>query len=165
MNVLDLLTDVARHGTVEGVGINATPADWERTVGPDFVDDRAKKRFRRDYGLVELGFWRLTGEWRCGSLALQVHRLWWGADKVGPLSLQAKYGDFPTWVPFTDLRSCLPELKYIEDSDISEYERYYMPASKVTIMVATSAVNGGPPAGSVRTLHLTDEPDIALRPR
>ena len=165
MSVLDLLADVARDGTAEGVGIHATPADWERALGPDFVDDRAKKRFRRDYGLVELGFWRVDGEWRCGLLSLQVHRLWWGSDKLGPLSLRAKYGDYPTRVPFTDLRSRLPELRYIEDSDVSEYERYYVPDSKVTIMVATSTVDGGPPAGSVWALHLTDEPDIALRPR
>jgi hypothetical protein len=51
-----------------------------------------------------------------------------------------------------------------QPAHISEYKRYYVPASKVTIMVTTGGVDGAP-AGSVWALHLTDEPDIALRPR
>lgn len=165
MSMLDLLTDVATHGGIERAGIQDTPAAWERSLGSDFLDDSAKKRFRRDYGLVELGFWRVDGEWRCGSLALQVHRLWLDADALGPASLRAKYGDFPRSVRFADLRLRLPELQRIADSDTREYERYYVPGSKVAIMVITGAVDGGLPTGSVWALHLTDEPDTQLRPR
>lgn len=164
-SALDLLADIATRGVVEGAGIRATPAEWERAIGSDFVDDRVKKRFRRDYGLVELGFWRVGGEWRCGLFALQVHRLWSGAETIGPASLRTRYGEFPPSVAFADLRPRLPELRYIPDSDTTRYERYYLPGSKVAIMVSVSNVDGGPPAGSVWALHLTDEPDIPLRPR
>ena len=159
--MLDLLADIATRGAVEGVGIHATPAEWERALGSDFIDDRAKKRFRRDYGLIELGFWRTEGDWRCGTLAVQVHRLFHGAATLGPVSLRARYGDFPSSVPFADFRRGLPDLAYIKDSDTTEYERYYVPATKVTIMVVTAG-SAGPPAGSVWALHLTDEPDIPL---
>lgn len=162
MSVLGLLVDTATHGAVEGGGIQATPEAWEHALGSDFIDDRTKKRFRCDYGLVELGFWRVDRKWRCGSLALQVHRLWYGADAIGPASLKARYGVFPLAVSFADLRPRLTELTRIADSDINKYERFYVPRSKVTIMVMTSSGDGHPP-GSVWALHLTDEPD--LRPR
>ena len=163
MSVLDPLVGTAIHGAVGGVGIQATLEDWQRVLGTDFIDDPAKKRFRRDYGLAELGFWRVDGKWRCGSLALQVHRLWYGADDIGPASLKARYGGFPAAVSFADLRSRLTGLTRIADSDTSEYERCYVSRTKVTIMVMTTSVDGRPP-GSVWALHLTDEPDIALRP-
>lgn len=165
VGTLDLLADIATRGAIAGVGIRSTPAEWERAVGSDFLDDHAKKRFRRDYGLVELGFWRAGDEWRCGSLAVQVHRLWLGTDTIGPASLRQRCGGFPSSVTFADLRPLLPGLRAIADSDASEYARYYLPGSKITITVTTSSVEGYPPAGSVWALHLTDEPEIPLRPR
>ena len=174
MSVLDFLAAVAVSGQVEGAGIQSTPEEWERALGADFIDDRAKKRFRRDYGLVELGFWRVDNTWRCGSLAIQVHRLWWHADSLGPARLGEKYGDFPKTVPFETLRDRLTAVgprtapRSIQDTDTGEYTRYYVPASKVVLMVVSLEVDrteDGLPAGSVWSLNLTDNADAWIQPR
>jgi hypothetical protein len=170
MSLLDFLADFAATGRVGGAGIYSTPEQWQQVLGEDFIDDRAKKRLRRDYGLVELGFARVDGGWRCGTVSMQVHRL--SRDpKIGPVSVRAEYGDFPTSIAVDDLHAAVGRRGHpptlIDDADRSEYTRYVVPASKVLILAVSwdRATEDGPPAGAIWSLALSDIVDAWIRPR
>jgi hypothetical protein len=171
MSLLEFLVDFASSGRVEGAGIYSSPGDWGDSLGGDYIDDRQKKQFRRDYGLVELGFWRVEQDWRCGSVSLQVHRLWWHSDTTGPARLRRKYGPFPKDVRLEDLRESLGtagnELQLIEDKAPGRHARYYVPDTKVLITALTSddTDQGGMPGGAVWALSLSDNADAWIRPR
>jgi hypothetical protein len=173
VNALDFFVDFAVTGRVEGVSINSTPEDWSDRLGADFIDDesKSKKRMRRDYGLVELGFYRVEGAWRCLGIGIQVHRLWWNSDNV-PAKLRSRYGDFPRIVPFEDLRERLSALghepRLIEDEQPFEYTRYYIPDTKILIGVLSPERGedfDDMPAGMLWAMHLSDDSEIWARPR
>lgn len=170
MNTYDLLADIAVDGVIEGVGIGSTPQECVGALGTDFVDEKARKRFRRDYGLVELGFFRVDDAWRCGTFTVQTHRLWRFHDSTGPALLRAKYGDFVKSVAFDDLRNRLAgrgqSTIRIADRKPGDQQRYYLADSTVLITVVGDGSDGEdyPPPGSVWSLSLSDNAEAWLRP-
>ncbi|WAL66853.1 hypothetical protein ORV05_03325 [Amycolatopsis cynarae] len=167
MSVPEFLAGFAMTGRIEGVGLDSTPDEWERQLGSDFVDDHDRKQFRRDYGLVELGFWREEGNWTCGLISVQVHRLWHDRETIGPAGLREKHGDFPKAVRFVELRDELGrsgnELVLVEDEVPNGYRRYYVPPGKAVMLV--DAAPGprdpeDPPYGSLWSLSAAPLPWI-----
>jgi hypothetical protein len=171
MSALDFFTDFAVNGHVEGVGLNSTPEEWTENLGPDFIDDKSKsnKRMRRDYGLVELGFFRADGLWNCFLISLQAHRLWRHGDV--PQKLVDRYGEFPRSIQFDEVRRVLSALGYepelIADEQGSDTVRYHIPATNILIAVASAEVEEFEylPAGSVWAMHLSQGSDVWARPR
>lgn len=171
MTAVDFLTDFAVSGHVEGVGLPSAPEDWSEHLGTDYIDDisKSKKRLRRDYGLVELGFGRAEGAWRCFLISIQAHRLWWDNDNV-PAKLRSKYGAFPRVVPFEDLRARLSALghepHFIEDQVPSDQMRYYISETKIIVGVHSAKKQEADdiPSGAIWAMHLSDDSDTWARP-
>jgi hypothetical protein len=169
---LNFFVDFAVSGRVEGVGLDSAPEDWSEHLGKDYIDDisKSKKRLRRDYGLVELGFYRPGGAWRCFLVSIQAHRLWWDNHNA-PAKLRSKYGPFPRVILFEDLRRELSALGHepslIEDEDPSDQTRYYMPEAKILIGVNTPKPQEEDdiPSGAIWAMHLSEDADIWARPR
>ena len=173
MTSLDFFVGFAASGRVEGVGLNSAPEDWSDHLGADFIDDKSKskKRLRRDYGLVELGFSREDGGWRCFVISIQVHRLWWH-DELVPEKLRSKYGEFPKAVSFEELCRRLEALKLvprlIPDEPPGEHDRYYINETKILIDVPSSRRLGDPegiPSGSISSMHLSRGSEVWAQPR
>jgi hypothetical protein len=103
-SALNFFAGLAVNGQIQGVGLNSAPEQWAENLGTDFLDDKSKsnKRLRRDYGLAELGFFRVNGLWSCFLISLQVHRLWRYDDNV-PQKLLERYGEFPKSAQFEDV--------------------------------------------------------------
>jgi hypothetical protein len=171
MSALSFFVDFAVNGHIEDVGLNSTPEEWAESLGTDFVDDKSKsnKRLRRDYGLVELGFFRAGGLWSCFLISLQAHRLWRDDGNV-PQKLIDRYGEFPRSVQFEQFRRALSMLGYepqpIVDDQGSHTARYYMPFTKALIAVVSNEVQKFDcmPVGSVWAMHLSENSNIWSRP-
>ena len=170
MSLPGFLADFAVSGRLDDAGIHSTPEEWQQVLGDDFIDDRAKKRFRRDYGLLELGFWRVGSGWQCGSVSVQVHRLW-RDPMIGSITARSGHGGFTRSIAFDDLRASLAQRgrtpQLIDDADMTEHTRYFVPASKVLLLVVSPgwATEDGPPAGTIWSLSLSDNADAWIRPR
>jgi hypothetical protein len=169
---LNFFVDFAVSGRVEGLGLDSVPEDWARHLGKDYIDDisKSKKRLRRDYGLVELGFCRPAGVWRCFLVSIQAHRLWWDSDNV-PAKLRSKYGSFPRAIVFEDLRRGLSALGHepslIEDAEPSDQTRYYMPETKILVGVNSPKrqKTHDMHSGAIWAMHLSEDADVWARPR
>jgi hypothetical protein len=169
---LDFFAGFAVSGRVEGVGLSSSPEDWSEHLGTAYVDDKSKskKRLRRDYGLVELGFYRGAGGWQCFLISIQAHRLWWDSNNV-PARLLSKYGSFPRAVSFEELRRSLRSLGHepslIEDQEPSDQTRYYIPETKVLVGVHSPKQQEADdmPRGTIWAMHLSDDSDNWARPR
>jgi hypothetical protein len=171
MTELDFFVDFATTGYIEGIGLHSSPYEWDRTVGSDFVDDVQKKQLRRDYGLIELTFWRTDGAWFCTGIDIQAHRLWWKTPDLLPAKLQKKYGEFPRSVELDKLRENLALLDYatipIEDRNVSEYTRYHVPKTKVLIVSLSSVKSNNTdeiPIGTVWSMSLSVNAEIWNKP-
>lgn len=170
MTALDFFIDFAITGQVEGVGLNSKPDDWSENLGADYVDDRRKNQMRRDYGLVELGFARVERTWRCATISIQAHRLWWHADNVPP-KLRRRFGAFPRSIPFEETRKRLRELDHephpIDDQQKSDHERYYVPGTKILIYVLSAKpaddLDGMPPQ-TLWSMNLSVDSEVWAMP-
>lgn len=169
-SVLNFLADFAIPGQIEGVGLNSAPEEWAENLGTDFIDEKSKsnKRLRRDYGLVELGFFRSDRRWKCFLISLQAHRLSRCDDHV-PQILVDRYGEFPRSIQFEDVRRILRARGYepesTEGEDGSDTARYRIPATGVLIAVVSREDLNNVPQGSVWSMHLSESSDIWTRPR
>ncbi|MDT0613391.1 hypothetical protein [Streptomyces lancefieldiae] len=135
MSDLDFYAHVATSCDVFGTGIGSSPAAWEATVGPDYLDDPSKGTLRRDYGLVELSFSNTEGPMSCFGISVQVHRLIHGLSV--PASLAGEYGEFAPRARFADMQVAIQALGYtVEPDDLSGHvHRYRVPRSGARIFV------------------------------
>jgi hypothetical protein len=171
MSALGFFVDFAVNGHIQGVSLNSTPEEWIESLGTDFVDDKSKKnkRMRRDYGLIELGFFRVDGSWSCFLISLQVHRLWQNDGNV-PRKLVDQYGEFPKQVQFQELHIALRALGFdpqlIADEHSSDIARYHIPGANVLIGVVAKAAEepNSIPAGAVWAMHLSANSEVWARP-
>ncbi|OBQ48256.1 hypothetical protein A4U61_24075 [Streptomyces sp. H-KF8] len=104
MSAFQFLIEVLESGAVQGLGLDARPEDWEARLGSGYIDDVRKGRMRRDYGLVELSFFKKGEIWQCFEVSLQVHRLAKDIPDVVPSSLIEEYGELESRVRFSDLQ-------------------------------------------------------------
>jgi hypothetical protein len=167
MSAIDFFVDFAVTGLVEGIGLDSTLDAWSRHLGDDYVDDAKKKRMRRDYGVVELGFNRYGQQWRCVGIGIQAHRLWWSTDSV-PDKLSRKYGKFPRVIKFDELiyrlRTAGHEPVLVNEE--TDYVKYSVPGTGV-LMYIVSPVRaddpGGLPAGALWSMHLSAGSEVWAR--
>ncbi|WP_395576848.1 hypothetical protein [Streptomyces sp. BK79] len=105
MSAFQFLVEVLKSGAVQGLGLDARPDAWEAKLGSGYIDDVRKGRMRRDYGLVELSFFKKGEIWQCFEVSLQVHRLAKDIPDVVPSSLIEEYGEMESRVRFSDLQA------------------------------------------------------------
>lgn len=170
MRALDFFVDFASTGSIYGLGLASTPEQWSINLGDDYTDDVDKKQLRRDYGLVEVTFSRTAGSWRCINIAIQAHRLWWMPENA-PGKLRNKYGDFPRFTRFEEVRHKLEllnlEVRLINDKQESDHVRYYVPATKTLIYALSSEIardSDDMPPGALWSMYLTIDADIWAKP-
>ncbi|MFD0279258.1 hypothetical protein ACFVHB_35925 [Kitasatospora sp. NPDC127111] len=151
---LDFYAHVATRCDVLGVGIGSGPAEWEGTVGSDYLDDGDEGLLRRDYGLLELSFSGAEGAVSCFGISVQVHRLI--HDACVPPPLERTYGEFARRVRFEELRSVILSLGCtVEPDDLSgDVHRYLVPESgaRVFVIADPDPYGGGD--------HDVDDPEI-----
>ena len=165
-NYLHFLAETASTGEVMGLRPGVSPDQVESVLGDQFFDDtdRRKRRLRRDYDLIEFFFERDTStEWICRSISIQVHRLAYNIA-TPPNTLRKKYGEFPSYIPFSELSQKLVELnKTIEpinrDIPLYPYDDYRITNqdSIVDISVIKDEIVDAPitvPAGSIWSLSI-----------
>lgn len=145
MSALQFCADVLKRGLVCGVGIDSRPADWDEALGVDYLQDVRKGRMRRDYGLVELSFLRLSGEWLCTEISIQVHRLNSTPDPVIPDAIENLYGEFESRVCLSSLSGLMARegvhLASIEDQSRDWCSRFTVEESSAIVHVV-SGLNG-----------------------
>lgn len=105
MSAFRFLLEVLGLGTVQRLGLDAKPEAWEAKLGSEYVDDLRKGRMRRDYGLVELSFFKEGEIWQCFEVSLQIHRLATDFSRIVPSSLIEEYGPFESRIKFSDLQA------------------------------------------------------------
>ncbi|WP_406729514.1 hypothetical protein WJ438_40400 [Streptomyces sp. GD-15H] len=105
MSAFQFLVEVLKSGAVQGLGLDARPDAWEAKLGSGYVDDVRKGRMRRDYGLVELSFFKEGETWQCFEVSLQIHRLAAGIADIVPISLIEEYGKLESRIKFSDLQA------------------------------------------------------------
>jgi hypothetical protein len=116
-----------------------------------------------------LGFFRADGLWSCFLVSLQVHRLWRYEDNV-PQKLLDRYGEFPKSVQFEDVHRALRahgyEPQLIADEQGSNITKYHVPPANILIGVVSKDAeeSNSLPAGSVWSMHLSENSDIWARP-
>ncbi len=136
---LTFFRDIATTGAVEGLGLDAEPDQWSRSLGTAYVEDIRRGRMRRDYGLVELSFFRTAQAWKCLEISVQVHRLAYPHEDVVPITLSRV--PFPDRVLFADLNRVIQdsgaEVEEIVDVAKSWYRRYYIPESSALVHVVS----------------------------
>jgi hypothetical protein len=140
---LDFYARAATGGTVFGLGIGATPEQVAERLGPDFLDDRQRGMFRRDYGLLEFAFYRHPS-WACQAIGIQVHRLLTeGADAVPP-PLRGEFGEFSRRVKISGLESAIKGLGSGLDEETgsasADFSRWRVRDSGVEIIVVGPSV-------------------------
>jgi hypothetical protein len=105
MSNLRLYVDAVATGRLLGAGPGSTPDRVVDLVGSDFVDDRARLRLRRDYGLVEFHFDGNTrDQLTCYGATIQVHRMA-GADEetLVPRRFREQYGSLDRYLDGAEL--------------------------------------------------------------
>ncbi|MEV6426237.1 hypothetical protein [Nocardia sp. NPDC051463] len=136
---LNFYAHFATRGEVLGAGIGTQPAEWEATLGSDYLDDRSRALMRRDYGLVELSFQEDEGTWPCFGISLQVQRLRWGATSAVPAPLLNAYGEFAPRARFGELAEVITGLGHSIESDndasTTDIERYKVSEAGARIFV------------------------------
>ncbi|MEV0241641.1 hypothetical protein AB0I06_17145 [Streptomyces sp. NPDC050674] len=141
MSDLDFYAHVATRGDVLGVGIGAQPAEWESTLGADFLDTEDGGLLRRDYGLVELSFQEQGASWPCFGVSVQVHRLRWDTESSVPAALRGAYGAFARSTRFENLAvaiaglGCSVQPEPDDCGTTGDLYRYRVPESGVRIFV------------------------------
>lgn len=139
MSACQFLVEVLKSGAVQGLGLDAQPDAWEAMLGSGYVDDVRKGRMRRDYGLVELSFFKEGDIWQCFEVSLQVHRLAMGIPDVVPDSLIEEYGKLESRVRFSDLQANATaeglQLAQIRDPGGHLHSRFSVMESKAIVHV------------------------------
>lgn len=158
MTDLDFYLDALLSGQVLGVAVGVTADEVERALGDDFVDDVRKKRMRRDYGLVELYFHGVDGEWTCSGSTIQVHRLAeTGADAV-PATITGRYGEFRPVVRFAELADALRARADgrtpVRDALTDEFGHFHLPGTGSHLTAAREAGATDPVFGAVWSIEL-----------
>ncbi|MEV5338570.1 hypothetical protein AB0K93_08790 [Streptomyces sp. NPDC052676] len=115
---------------------------------------------RRDYGLVELSFLRLSREWLCTEISIQVHRLSSNPDPVIPDAIEDLFGEFESRVCLNSLSGLMARegvhLASIEDQSRDWYSRFAAEESSAIIHVVSGA------NGPVGDLHAGDVWSISI---
>lgn len=146
MNDLDFYAQAATSGTVLGLGPGATPAQVEERLGGDFFDDRQRAVFRRDYGLLEISFYR-DSSWVCGAISIQVHRLLRGRVDVVPPVLIEEFGEFSARIKFHHLERVIDRAGFsvVQEANGAsiDFSRLRVLRSGVEIIVVGQLVNAG----------------------
>ncbi|MFI7173471.1 hypothetical protein [Streptomyces spororaveus] len=165
MNALEFCVEVLRSGTVQNLGLDAQPAEWEAQLGGDYVDDVRKGRMRRDFGLVELSFTRGTDGWQCVESSIQIHRLATGEPDVVPNPLIKKHGRFEERINFRDLEERMAaegiRLRRIDDRLQEPHARFAVAESAAILHVVTAELGGmgRPHKGDVWSISLARDFD------
>jgi hypothetical protein len=168
----DFFVDFARTGLIYGLGLGTTPEQWSEGLGGGFISDVDKKhkQMRQDYGLVELTFSRKEESWRCFNISVQAHRLWWTPEGA-PARVRLEYGAFPKFIRFADVCSKLNEFGFepqlIDDKQISDHTRYYIPETKILIYVLSDDVAAEPdrmPPGTLWAMYLSIDAEVWAEP-
>ncbi|MFJ6984369.1 MULTISPECIES: hypothetical protein [unclassified Streptomyces] len=101
MTAIKFLARAAMTGTVAGLGLGSSAEQVRDALGDQCIADRKKKSLRLDYGLLEFSFFAGS----CEGIAVQVHRLTDGPERVIPDTLRPSLSDLSRTVSFEALRS------------------------------------------------------------
>ncbi|WP_331767467.1 hypothetical protein [Embleya sp. NBC_00896] len=143
MSDLDFYAHVATRSDVLGAGAGTDfgPEDWEKAVGPGYLDVPGGGSLRREYGLVTVNFLPDSrGRMSCFGFGVKVHRLMHdrSPDTVPP-ALSRRYGTFAPRARFEELRNAVLALGHtveLEDETI-DMNRYRVSDSGTRIFVIT----------------------------
>ncbi|MET9293393.1 hypothetical protein [Streptomyces sp. NPDC003077] len=138
MSDLDFYAHVATHCDVFGVGVGSDPDDWEAALGSDYLDVFGRGRLRRDYGLVEVSFFRNPqGTYSCSGFSVQIHRqLYASSPGDVPLPLSREYGNFAPRAQYEEVRARILSMGHsIELEKPDHIHRYHVPESGARVFV------------------------------
>ncbi|GAA0829116.1 hypothetical protein GCM10009525_27430 [Streptosporangium amethystogenes subsp. fukuiense] len=146
MKDLDFYAKAATSGVVFGVQLSSTPAEVEERFGADFLDDRQRGVFRRDYGLLEFTFFR-DPDWTCGAISIQVHRLLEGASDSVPSVLIQEFGEFSPCVKLSSLKREVGTLGFYlseaPDQTSPDFTRFLVSQSGVEVVTTRGLTTDG----------------------
>lgn len=147
MSLTWLTAGFSSTGLLQGLGLDAKPADWDQALSSDSWEpliDQQAARMRRDYGLVEVHYVRDESSWRCSSVTLQLHRLAGTYDEIVPPGLRDAVSREEKQVASADLLACLDAHgvthELIPDRKGSGEVRYWVPRSAVIVAAAATGV-------------------------
>jgi hypothetical protein len=100
MTAVRFFADVARTGTIAGVGLGSSAEDIREALGDQFLEDRRKKSLRLDYGLLEFNLFSGV----CEGIAVQIHRLAQGLDDLIPEALAPTLAELTNTMSFDMFR-------------------------------------------------------------
>ncbi|MCF2529829.1 hypothetical protein [Yinghuangia soli] len=157
MGEIDFYVAAVCSRTVLGVGAGAQPADVAAVLGDSYLDDRSRRRLRRDYGLVEFFFeFEPATDWRCRGFSVQVHRLDHGDESIVPEAVREAYGELHDRVGEQRLADALRAagaeiVPYEERSDGPGWSRFRVGSASV---ISESEPGSGDPA-LVWSIHVS----------
>lgn len=167
---LNFCSDVCTSAQVLGRGLRSSLAEWEQSLGNNYVDDERKGRLRRDYGIVELSFARMEGNWECMAISVQVHRLALPHEDVIPEVIARRYGKFRERVPFVELERSIREggasVELISDAVEPHPKRFWVPSSQALVHVVDEPLHDadGPRYGDVWSIALSRDAQMWREP-
>ncbi|MEU3981763.1 hypothetical protein AB0F77_16960 [Streptomyces sp. NPDC026672] len=141
MTAISFLARVAVTGNVAGLGLGSSADQVYDVLGGRCVADRRKKSLRLDYGLLEFSFFAGS----CEGIAVQVHRLSGGAERVIPDSLRSSLSGLSRTVSFEALRRAIERDGYFleELRRQSGYRSYRVVKSHVILFVVDESAGEG----------------------
>ncbi|HTU76728.1 MAG TPA: hypothetical protein VMG38_24700 [Trebonia sp.] len=155
MGARSFLVDVIASGSVLGMGVGDTPDQVAGRLGDSFLEDKTRSSMRRDYGLVEFFWSRMSGRgpWLSAGFTVQVHRL-----ATEPALRDGRWGRLGPRVPFAALRSDLAPLGFqcseiTVHADRPDWRRYWNAEALIAIQVARTRWTGVLRAGDVFAIH------------
>jgi len=149
------LVDVVATGSILGMGVGDTPDQVAGRLGDSFLEDKTRSSMRRDYGLVEFFWSRMSGRgpWLSAGFTVQVHRL-----ATDPGLRDGRWGRLGPRVPFASLRAELAPLGFqcadiTVHADRPDWRRYWHAEALTAIQVARTTWTGVLRAGDVFAIH------------
>jgi hypothetical protein len=149
------LVDVIASGSVLGMGVGDTPEQVAGRLGDSFLEDKTRSSMRRDYGLVEFFWSRMSsrGPWLSAGFTVQVHRL-----ATDPGLRDGRWARLGPRVPFASLRADLAPLGFqcaeiTVQADRPDWRRYWHAEALIAIQVARTPWTGVLRTGDVFAIH------------